>query len=215
MKQKAGLFLTLGLATLFLVIMVIARVLYTGEPHFIFLVWNLFLAWLPFLFAEMALTWHRRRFLFAGMGALWLLFLPNAPYLVTDLMHLRVVANFPVWYDAIMLFSFALVGLFLGFLSLYRMQMFVARHWGTRISWLFAVGTLVLSSFGVYIGRFLRWNSWDVFTNPGYLWQDITTTLLTPHLMMRTTVISTLFSVIFLLAYGVMTSWPQVIRTNQ
>ena len=215
MKQSMRLFLTMGLATLFTVALVVARVWYTGEMHFVFLVWNLFLDWLPFLLAETAVFYHRRRFLLAGIGVLWLLFLPNAPYLVTDLIHLGFVSNAPIWYDAIMLFSSALTGLFLGFVSLYRMQMLVTQRWGGRVGWLFAAATLVLSSFGVYIGRFLRWNSWDVFTNPQLLLHDIATTLLTPHLTLRTAVISALLSAIMLLAYGLMTTWPQMVNSKQ
>ncbi len=215
MKQRKSMFLLLGLATLFALALVAARALYTGQLRFTFLLWNLFLAWLPFLFAETAVFYHRRRFLLAGMGSLWLLFLPNAPYLVTDLIHLRPTPNAPLWYDAIMLFSFALTGLFLGFLSLYRMQMLVTRRWGVRIGWLFAAATLMLSSFGVYIGRFLRWNSWDVFTNPHLLLTDIATTLLTPHLMWKTAVISTLLSAVLLLAYGLLAAWPQVVSSKR
>ncbi len=203
-SQKLMLFASLLLASCFSVGLVLARIVVTGQLFFTFLVWNLFLAWLPFLFAEMAYHWRQRRLGLWGAGFLWLIFLPNALYIVTDLMHLRPFSGVPIWYDAIMIFSFALTGLLLGFLSLQRMHNLVMDRFGLWPGWLFAAGTLALSSFGIYVGRFLRWNSWDVFTSPRSLLADIGRNLLTPHLGFKTAVVSGLLCAIFLLAYAVM-----------
>ena len=107
------------------------------------------------------------------LGAAWLAFFPNAPYLVTDLIHLRTRAFVPVWYDAIMVFAFALTGLCLAFLSLWLVHRLVERRLGKAAGWLFVAVVAGLSGFGVYLGRYPRWNSWDVVTRPGELMADV------------------------------------------
>ena len=209
-SHKMLIFLALAFASGLSVALVAARYIHVGYLLYVFLVWNLFLAWLPLLFAWFAYLGQGRRLLFIIFGLLWLLFLPNAPYLVTDLMHLRPWPDVPIWYDLMMLFSFALTGLMLGFLSLYLMQTAVARRYGGLIGWLFVTIALGLSGFGVYIGRFLRWNSWDVFTNPLYLLSDIAHTIFDPQLTLRTVAISSLLSVILLFTYVFLFSLPRL-----
>ena len=92
------------------VLLIIFRVFYSGSITFVFLIWNLFLAWVPVIFALLARRWRRIPLLALAAGFVWLLFLPNAPYLVTDLIHLRPRAAAPFWYDLITLFTFALLG---------------------------------------------------------------------------------------------------------
>ena len=106
----------------------------------------------------------------AAFGVLWLLFFPNAPYLLTDFIHLRETPTTPLWYDALMLASFAWTGLLLGYASLYLMQMIWERAVG-MLSWLGVVAALALASLGVYVGRFLRFNSWDALVRPRRLAQ--------------------------------------------
>jgi len=98
---------------------------------------------------------------------LWLLFFPNAPYMLTDFIHLQSSPTAPLWYDALMLSAFAWTGLLLGFASLYLMQMVWRRAAGSVLSWLGVVAALGLASFGVYLGRFVRFNSWDALVRPG------------------------------------------------
>ena len=109
---------------------------------------------------------------FWALSLAWLLFLPNAPYLFTDLIHITRVPATRIWTDLVMVLVFALPGLVLGFLSLQRMQALVARRRGAITGWLFAAAVAGLSGFGVYIGRFERWNSWDVLANPVALLSD-------------------------------------------
>ncbi|HUQ21600.1 MAG TPA: DUF1361 domain-containing protein [Gaiellaceae bacterium] len=143
------------------------RVHETGDLYYRFLVWNLFLAWIPLLLAALAYARSRRR-VDAPTAALlvaWLLFFPNAPYLLTDFIHLgRGPA--PLWYDGLMLSAFAWTGLLLGFASLYLVQAILRRSFGVATSWLGVLGSLVLASLGVYIGRFVRLNSWDLLLHP-------------------------------------------------
>jgi len=169
---------TLRLAVLFglCLALLLARVLYTGRLTFAFLAWNLFLAALPWVFAQAARLSHtalRRGGSLRGasiaawlFGGAWLAFWPNSPYIITDLMHLRPRPGAPLWFDAILLFACAWAGLYAGLLALHHVHRLVAGSFqglrGTLIGWLFVIGALYAGAAGVYIGRFLRWNSWDL-----------------------------------------------------
>jgi len=203
--------LALAFASSLATMMVVLRMMYTGELSFAFLVWNLFLAWLPYLLAGMVYRWRERPFVTGVIGTLWLLFLPNALYLVTDLIHLYPWGDVPFWYDAIMLFTFALTGLMLGLLSLYLLHTVVAQRYGTGIGWLFVMVVSVLSGLGVYVGRFLRWNSWDVFTNPLRVLGDVAVSLLHPEMFLKTFVTTGLLTAVFMLAYVVFFMTPRLI----
>jgi uncharacterized membrane protein len=163
--------------------MVVFRVVYTGTGEYRNLVWNLFLAWIPFVLALVVYDRDRRgtrpaRLLLPAL--VWLLFLPNAPYLVTDFKFLAEHGGMPVWYDVTMLTTFAWTGLLLGFLSLYLMHGVARRALGTVTSWIAVAAVLGLTSFGVFLGRIARWNSWDVVANPGDLAADLARALADP-----------------------------------
>ncbi len=143
------------------------RIRETGDGFYRFLVWNLFLAWVPLAFAVAAYARSRRGVdpVVAALLVPWLLFFPNAPYLLTDFIHLQE-GPAPLWYDALMLSAFAWTGLLLGFASLYLVQMVLRSAFGAAVGWLGVFGALALGSIGVYIGRFVRLNSWDVLLHP-------------------------------------------------
>jgi uncharacterized membrane protein len=157
--------------------LVLARILWTGNLRYSFLIWNLFLAWLPMIFALLACEKFRRAsgrdWGFLGLAGAWLLFFPNAPYIFTDLIHLtsRFYSNF--WVDLSLILLTALTGLVLGFVSLYLMQSVVERILGRAASWLFIAAVAALSGFGIYVGRFMRFNSWDVLFKPRELYHGI------------------------------------------
>ena len=112
------------------------------------------------------------RWRFFAAASAWLLFFPNAPYILTDIIHLNSRSQRYYWADLILILLFALTGLVLGFLSLFLMQRIVARRFGWPTGWLFVCVVAVLSGFGIYAGRFLRWNSWDVVFSPLNLLAD-------------------------------------------
>jgi uncharacterized membrane protein len=146
------------------------RVIISNYITYGFLIWNLFLAWLPYLFslAMDALHQFRPRWWWAQIvpGALWLLFLPNAFYIMTDLIHLTQQQTIPIWYDAGLLAITAWTGIFLAVVSLHTVQGIVQSYWGPFLGWGFALIVIGLSGYGVYLGRFPRWNSWDVLSDP-------------------------------------------------
>ena len=141
-----------------------------GAYDFRFLIWNLILAWIPLLIALIVYDRYRRGrplLLLAPALVLWLLFLPNAPYIVTDFVHLSAGSPAPLWLDGVEVSAFAWTGMLLGFVSLYLVHA-VARHrLGAVPSWIGVLGVLALISVGVYLGRVKRWNSWDLLTQPG------------------------------------------------
>ena len=147
-----------------------SRVYLAQQVRFLFLIWNLILAWLPYLFSLISSIIHQvcPRWWFALLipGGFWLLFLPNAFYIVTDFIHLVSVQSIPIWYDAGLITITSWTGIFLAVSSLYTMQRIIRDYIGNLLSWGFAFLVIGLNGFGVYLGRFLRWNSWDIFFDP-------------------------------------------------
>jgi uncharacterized membrane protein len=143
--------------------MVAGRCIKTEQFSFVFLFWNLFLAFVPYCISScLARQKTLTVFKLTGLSGLWLLFLPNAPYMVTDLFHLHKRANLPVWFDLVLILAFAVTGLYLFYISVHQMAGIIK----TRLPQFYRPSFLILLflavSYGVYIGRFLRVNSWDV-----------------------------------------------------
>jgi uncharacterized membrane protein len=140
---------------------------------------NLALAWIPYVLGVCAVLWARALpryawvLLFIGVG--WLLFFPNAPYLVTDLIHIRARGASSAWYDMLLLSSLAFAGLVLAMASLRTVQRLVEAAVGRAVSWVMVPVIIYLASVGVYMGRFLRWNSWDALSHPGRIVRDVLT----------------------------------------
>ncbi len=203
----------LGLASAVSVAMFAARWAYTGAPTYRFLVWNLFLAWVPLVsaFAVQRLApGPERRWMslpVAACAGIWLLFFPNAPYIATDLIHLRVSENRLFWYDLILLLSFAWTGCFLGFISLHAMQRWIERLFGRWSGWALLVIMAGVSGFGIYIGRFLRWNSWDLLLQPADVLLDIWDRFQHPLAHARTFAFSLAFSAFFIFTYLLLTAF--------
>jgi uncharacterized membrane protein len=200
-----------GLSALVLA-MVAVRVVYSGNDYYTNLVWNLFLAWIPFVLAIFVYDGLRRgagRLQLWAAGALWLLFFPNALYIVTDVKWLRESVGAPVWYDVVLVSAAAWCGLLLGFMSLYLIQAVVRRAVGPFTAWVFALGTLALGSFGVYLGRFERWNSWDVFTRPGRLAEQILPHMAHPQDHPKALAVVVLFTAFLSMSYLVFYAFAQ------
>jgi len=197
--------LALTFATMTGVALVIARMVLTRDTHNAFLIWNLFLAWLPLIFALLACELFRSGpgsgWKLGALGGAWLLFFPNAPYIFTDVIHLVYRAHQYFWVDLLLLLICALTGLVLGFVSLYLMQSIVRRRYGWIAGWLFVAVVAGLSGFGIYLGRFLRFNSWDVLTQPVRLFNGISNWAANPLANSQTFTFPALFGIFVLLAY--------------
>jgi len=183
--------------------MIVVRVVLTGSGYYRFLLGNLFLASIPLFLSTVLLVAERRQVHWTIkliVFGLWLLFLPNAPYILTDLLHLPRANQAPAWYDLALLLSCAGTGLLMGYLSLIDVQAIVARSFSAAVGWLFALVSLMLNGFAIYLGRFLRWNSWDVLIMPTRLFY-IAGGLLHPFSNTRAYSVTLVFGLILALGY--------------
>jgi len=170
-----------------------------------YLVWNLFLAWLPLFFCLAAVRTLRTRgeghWKFWVLATAWLFFLPNAPYIFTDLTHLGPRHRSLFWVDLVLIVMTAWTASLVGFLSLYLMQTLVSRRYGWVTGWGFAVVVSGLVGVGIYIGRFLRWNSWDVLVNPVGIASDMVFWALRSFGDKKLVIYPAMFALLFLAAH--------------
>lgn len=173
------IFIYLSIVTVVTVGLYFVTAAWLDQRYFRFLIWNLFLGWIPFIFSYVAYgfshaKWRGATWIAIASGALWLLFFPNSSYIVTDLIHLTARSsryyggnglNFTYWYDLIVVLMFVWVGLLIGFLSMYQLQEVIYRRVGRMASWIFVLAGCALGSYGVLLGRVYRLNSWDALTN--------------------------------------------------
>ncbi len=166
---------------------------------------ELFLARVPLIFSLLAREKYRnglgRSWRFAGLTGAWLLFLPNAPYIFTDLIHLTTRYFGHFWVDLVLILSCALTGLVLAFVSLFLMQKIVRQMLGWLASWVFIAAATGLSSFGIYLGRFLRFNSWDVLFQPVKLYHGIGSFVTDPFSHPTSLAFPVLFGAFLFIAY--------------
>jgi uncharacterized membrane protein len=220
LQPRLLLLLMLAVSSALSVTLSILRIWYSGARNYGFLNWNLMLAWVPLALAFM--LWHldrrpgrKPRVLMVIVFCAWLLFLPNSPYIVSDLMHIKARNNVPVWYDTIMIFSFAWNGLMLGFVSLWVVQQLTERWFGRPISWLFVTITLTATGFGIYLGRFQRWNSWDVLVDPLGMARQVLIYALNPFDYPRTVGVTLLFGGFLTIAYLTVTLLPAAMSKSR
>lgn len=169
MKNDSRTILSLGILTTFCFLLEGLRIYYAQSNQYLFLLWNLFLAGIPLAIALIT-KWSPRvqgnKWMLLTLLLLWLLFFPNAPYIITDLKHLRPKSPILLWYDAFLIFSFAWTGLLYGLHSLHIVQQLLAKRHNAAFAWICSGAALLLCAIGIYIGRFLRWNSWDIINDP-------------------------------------------------
>lgn len=198
---------TLLVSSLVSVGLLAIRIVVTGTMRLSFLAWNLILAWLPLLFA----WWLRRRLnkrrpmvwqdILIGMA--WLGFLPNSFYLITDLIHLQSSGEVGLLYDTAMITSFVINGLLLGYTSLFIMHQLMKRYVSRMQAYILAQFALLLSAFAIYLGRYLRWNTWDLVINPAGLLFDVSDRIINPGSHMLTFVVTSTFFVVLGATYAV------------
>lgn len=214
-RYSIAVFVLLNLACLIVVMLVAARIAYSETGRHIGLVWNLFLAWIPFILAYFAhlVSWRKTTlyFIIPVIAFLWLIFFPNAPYMLTDLQDLaRRSFDAPLWYDVIIVVWASWTGMLLGVISLYLMQDIIIRTFGRTPGWVFVFLISALSSFGIYIGRFVRLNSWDILQNPTEVAQDILGVVIDPS--MRLAAFTILYTVFFLFVYLLLYSFSYMLH---
>lgn len=195
------------------------RIYHTEQLYFLFLVWNLFLALLPWVGVKTAQLLQRQ-----GASTLWVVaflgatiaFLPNAPYLLTDLCHLRWTSYSNIlWLDTLMIVAYAATGLVGFYATLFVLEEVLEHYWGKWWTALALVVVFFLNGFGVYLGRFLRFNSWDVLADPWALWSVITERLLHPMAHPRTWGVTLGYGSLFLLGFYGLKLWQYSLLQNQ
>lgn len=163
------------------IVLLMVRMKLTREFFLLFLVWNLFLAFIPFaisFYLQTKAGLKKWQLLFSGL--VWLLFLPNAPYIITDLFHLRHSTPQLIWLDILVIVSFAINGIILYLISVTDMRQLLQQHFQTKlINWSFSMLPFLVA-FGIYLGRFLRYNSWDILHRPLQILLDCLDYLLYP-----------------------------------
>lgn len=166
---------TLFYSCMFSICLVGFRVVYTGRPLFLSMVWNLFLAFIPYVISRV-LNNKKKQIsgtLLAFISIIWLLFIPNSFYIITDLFHLERKNEVPLWFDLALLFSVAWNGLLMGILSVGHMEQIIEERMNKKLHFVFLYFIMFLNALGIFLGRYLRYNSWDIVDNPLSLVHDI------------------------------------------
>jgi uncharacterized membrane protein len=155
--------------TILAVVLNVLRVIIWGKISLIYILWNILLAFVPFFISFILLSLSKEKklskIIFIIGFILWMLFIPNAPYIVTDFIHLGEIRSVPMIYDVFLIFSSASVGLMLGFHSFFHIEQIIKTKYSPRVTSLIMGLIMIIISFGIYLGRFMRFNSWDVFVN--------------------------------------------------
>ncbi|RXG13318.1 putative membrane protein [Leeuwenhoekiella aestuarii] len=173
----------LFIALLVCFLLLVFRVKTTHDYFGLFLVWNLFLAFIP-----LGIVWFMKfnKELFLNpikkffMLLLWLLFLPNAPYVLTDLIHLSYSPSQWFVYDAVVILTFAGVSLYFGYQSILELRRLLKNTINKKLLNIATISVFILCGFGIYLGRVVRFNSWDLVTNPFELFTTILQVLTNP-----------------------------------
>ncbi|MBL0287046.1 MAG: DUF1361 domain-containing protein [Bacteroidetes bacterium] len=216
--NRLQILLVLASSTVFGVLLLSVRVFWTQQTSFIFLIWNIFLALIPLgvslLLAIRVNSQKVSPFIFWVFVGLWLLFFPNAPYILTDLFHLKM-RDFPFWYDLVLLLIFAWTGTLIGFLSLLIIHDIFTKKYGKIAGWIISFSAIFLGSFGIYLGRYLRWNSWDMLTNPLTLAEDIWVRIFNPFQHPTTIGVTFLFTILLSLMYASLLTFNRKIEIEK
>lgn len=175
------------LFTFYCLILLIVRVKLTHSIYLFFLVWNLFLAFVPYFFIsylKTAISFQKSKIKTLLLLLAWLLFLPNSFYILTDLIHLSQSNNHLMWFDLVVFSSYALIGFVIGIISLLEFENILINYTSSLIISILMPFICFLCGIGIYLGRILRYNSWDILSNPTELFTDILSSLLSVHALL-------------------------------
>lgn len=205
----------ISVSLLFTLSLLIIRVLYTGDINYIFYPWNLFLALVPLYFSRLLLkqnSFNYKSFLLLG---LWLLFIPNAPYLITDIFHFEERPPVPMWFDLVLVSSGAWNGILIFMISLYRIEKFLKLVCNSKIINSLIIILLLLCGYGIYIGRYMRYNSWDVVTKPVSILKTSTHHIHHPFQNLNVWLFTFLFASFLGIIYFTIKKLPRLLTTEQ
>lgn len=203
------------LSVSFSMALLLVRYHYAATEDYSFYPWNLFLAAIPYAMSTVLLRLKKMNLTALFILAIWLLFFPNAPYIITDIFHYEKRLPIPFWYDLILVISAAWNGLILGMISLLNVEKFLLRYlkpfWVTLCELL----SLLLCSYGIFIGRFLRFNSWDIVTDPKSLAYTSAHHVLIPQNYPKLWAFTILFAILLGLVYYTLKNLPKILENKQ
>jgi uncharacterized membrane protein len=209
----------LAISSLASILLYLIGLVYYDSSIFWFLNWNLVLAWLPLVFA-LWLTYYLKTkpwisWAAAGITLLWLGFLPNSFYLISDLMHLNSIYTLDPLFYAVMIFSYCFNGLILGFASLYLVHYQLLKRMKSNYAHIIVGIVILLCSFAIYLGRYLRWSTWDVIVNPAGVIFDVSDRFINPVEYGQTFQVTTWFFILLGSMYFVLWNLVQIIRQQK
>ncbi|HUW70450.1 MAG TPA: DUF1361 domain-containing protein [bacterium] len=219
-KPGASVLLVVALSTLSCLVLVLVRYGLTGRFSQSYLIWNLVLATVPVLIARYGTmltsrqtTAKRSRIFAVGSFVVWLVFYPNAPYVFTDFIHVVRRANLGavalpwlsqadlLWYDIVMNAAFAFVCHYIGLVSMYIMHGAMRTMFGRVAGWSMMVPAILLSGFGIHIGRFSRFDSWDLVMQPVQTVRVISQSLADPAALLFSTAFAFFIALTYIIFY--------------
>ena len=212
MKKISEIEKMMFLSTMFTLLLVAVRFIITRNEVYLFYPWNLFLAGIPLLLSRQLQIFKKINLKVLLVLAFWLLFLPNAPYLITDLIHFQERPPVPYWFDILIVTSGAWNGVAFGFISLMQAERFLSRHIKTKWRMPATVALLLLCSYGIYLGRFLRYNSWDIFIKPGDILLTTINNVLHPFQYMQFWGFTFSFAALLCLMYFTIKKLPEMMK---
>lgn len=192
--------------------LLVLRFFYSATFDYSFYGWNTFLAAIPYLVSTQLLHLKKMNGLALLLLLIWLVFFPNAPYIITDLFHYEERLPVPYWYDLVLVISSAWNGLILGIVSLMNVEKFLSRYWKPFWVTVCEFVSLLLCGYGVFIGRFLRFNSWDVVTDPRILLYSSARHVLLPQQYPKLWAFTLLFSVLLGIIYFTVKKLPDMVK---
>jgi uncharacterized membrane protein len=199
----------------FTLILLIARALRAHSTAYVFLPWNLLLALIPLYFSRKLIKHPTVTCKSISLLAAWLLFFPNAPYIITDIFHFYQRPGVPLWYDLFLVLSAAWNGLIAGFISLMQIDKFISSHAGKKLNTFLVSIFMFAASSGIYLGRFLRFNSWDIVRKPRTLADLAFEYAFQPSGHIRAWAFSILCTLFLLLIYHTIKNLPSIIKAAQ
>ena len=204
------------LSILFTMSLLLVRFLYAQTLDYSFYGWNTFLAAIPYAVSTQLVKMKKINLIAVILLFVWLAFFPNAPYMITDLLHYEERLPVPFWFDILLVISAAWNGLILGLISLMNVEIFLSQFLKPVWIKLSVFASLLLCGYGVFIGRFLRFNSWDILTDPRILVYSSAHHVLLPQRYPKLWVFTILFAVLLTVIYFTLKKLPQVLnRKNE
>lgn len=198
------------------VLLFLLRVVGADSYRYWFLLWNLVLAWVPPVLALLLESRLKTVRWVSGwnvvLSLLWLLFLPNSFYVLSDLIHLHSTGEVGLLYDAVLFCSFIFNAFIAGYLSVYIVHRALARRMLARQARAIILSAFLLCGYAIYLGRAMRWNTWDVFLHPAGILFDTSEAILHPLSHLQVLVTTGSFFLLLSVTYGLLWNLAGVLR---